>query len=246
MTLKIREFYSPNFNIIPRKKRSIKFVIFHYTGMKSEKAALNRLTKIQSQVSAHYFIKKNGNILRMVPDLYVAWHAGFSQWGNEILLNKSSIGIEISNPGHLNGYVNFSKKQVQSIIKLTKSLIKKYNIKKNNILGHGDVSPDRKKDPGEKFPWKILNNYNIGLWHQLKDNKLKTLRKKNVSLKEKKLFINNLIKIGYPKISKIIDKKEKYQIYLIKAFQRRFRPQLVNGKIDQECLIILNKIRTFY
>ena len=167
MTLKIREFYSPNFNIIPRKKRSIKFVIFHYTGMKSEKAALNRLSKIQSQVSTHYFIKKNGNILRMVPDLYVAWHAGFSQWGNEILLNKSSIGIEISNPGHLNGYVNFSKKQVQSIIKLTKSLIKKYNIKKNNILGHGDVSPDRKKDPGEKFPWRFLANKKIGVWHNL-------------------------------------------------------------------------------
>ena len=126
MTLKIREFYSPNFNIIPRKKRSIKFVIFHYTGMKSEKAALNRLTKIQSQDSAHYFIKKNGNILRMVPDLYVAWHAGFSQWGNDKLLNKSSIGIEISNPGHLNGYINFSKKQVQSIIKLTKSLIPRH------------------------------------------------------------------------------------------------------------------------
>ena len=88
MTLKIREFYSPNFNIIPRKKRSIKFVIFHYTGMKSEKAALNRLTKIQSQVSAHYFIKKNGETINLVPDLYEAWHAGKSSWKKKNRLNK--------------------------------------------------------------------------------------------------------------------------------------------------------------
>ena len=95
MTLKIREIYSPNFNIKPRKRKLIKFLVYHYTGMKKENDSINRLIKIQSEVSTHYFIKKNGEILRMVPDIYVAWHAGFSRWKKYKLLNKSSIGIEI-------------------------------------------------------------------------------------------------------------------------------------------------------
>ena len=245
MTLKIREFYSPNFNMGPRNRKSIKFLIFHYTGMTSEKAAINRLAKIQSEVSTHYFIKKNGNIIRMVPDIYVAWHAGISQWGKQKFLNKNSIGIEISNSGHQHGYVSFSNKQIKSIIKLTKILIKKYKIKKNNILGHSDIAPGRKKDPGEKFPWKILFRNKVGIWHNISNSRLIKLRRKNVSLKEIKLFISNLKKFGYPVKTKANDNKKKYMALLIKAFQRRFRPELINGKIDQECLIISNKITTF-
>ena len=135
--------------------------------MKSENAAIKKLTKIQSEVSTHYFIKKSGEVLRMVPDLYIAWHAGFSQWRNHKLLNKNSIGIEISNPGHQNRYIPFSKKQIKSTIKLSKILIKKYKIKKNNILGHSDIAPGRKKDPGEKFPWKILFRNKVGIWHNI-------------------------------------------------------------------------------
>ena len=124
--------------------------------MKNEKSAIKRLTDIQSQVAAHYLIKKNGEIINMVPDLYIAWHAGISYWNKENSLNKSSIGIEITNPGHQFGYENFSKKQINSLIKLSKILIKKYKINKKNFLGHSDIAPDRKKDPGEKFPWKYL------------------------------------------------------------------------------------------
>ena len=102
--------YSPNFDSIKRKSRQIKFLIFHYTGMKKERDAVNRLTNIQSEVSSHYLIKKNGDIVVMVPDLYVAWHAGKSFWKNFKSLNKNSIGIEISNPGHEHTYINFSKK----------------------------------------------------------------------------------------------------------------------------------------
>ena len=113
--------------------------------------------------------------------------------------------------------------------------------KKNNILGHADISPDRKKDPGEKFPWKILNKNRIGIWHNLNSNILIALRKKKISLKENKIFMINLIKFGYSKKSKKV-KEKKYKVLLIKAFQRRFRPELVNGKIDRECLVILNKL----
>ena len=126
MALKIRENYSPNFDPIVRKRKTIRFLIFHYTGMKSEIKAIKRLTEIQSEVGAHYFIKKNGEIIRMVPEIYKAWHAGISYWGKYKFLNKYSIGIELSNPGHQYGYVNFQKKQIKILIKLTKKLEKKY------------------------------------------------------------------------------------------------------------------------
>tara|TARA_B100002049_G_scaffold233534_1_gene214325 strand:- start:90 stop:737 length:648 start_codon:yes stop_codon:yes gene_type:complete len=210
--------------------------------MKKEKEAIQKLTNIQSEVSTHYFIKKNGEIIRMVPDLYVAWHAGISRWKKYKLLNKNSIGIEISNPGYQFGYVNFSKKQIKSLIKLTIILIKKYKINKNNILGHSDVAPDRKMDPGEKFPWEVLYKNKIGTWHNLNNNKLSFFRRKTVSVKEIRLFMKNLVKLGYPNKGSIVKNKEKYHRLLIKAFQRRFRPELINGNIDQECLLILNKL----
>ena len=242
MALKIREIYSPNFDSNRRKSKIIRFLIFHYTGMKKEKEAIQKLTNIQSEVSTHYFIKKNGEIIRMVPDLYVAWHAGISRWKKYKLLNKNSIGIEISNPGYQFGYVNFSKKQIKSLIKLTIILIKKYKINNNHILGHSDVSPDRKMDPGEKFPWEVLYKNKIGTWHNLNSNKLSFFRRKTVSVKEICLFMKNLVKLGYPNKGSIVKNKEKYHRLLIKAFQRRFRPELINGNIDQECLLILNKL----
>jgi len=234
--------YSPNFDEKKRNKKYIKYILFHYTGMKSENSAINRLTKIQSEVSSHYLIKNNGKIISLVPDSYTAWHAGVSSWKKIKGLNKYSIGIEISNPGHKHGYKNFSKKQINSLVKLSHFLIKKYKIKKNNILGHSDVSPERKMDPGEKFPWKKLSKKNIGLW-PLIDNKIliKFRNKKCNKLTENK-FLKNLFKIGY---SRYLDKeinKNKYHMFVIEAFQRRFRPELINGKIDLECLLISEKL----
>ena len=234
--------YSPSFSLKKRVKNQVKFIIFHYTGMKSEKSAIHRLTEIQSGVSSHYFIKKTGEIILMVPDLYVAWHAGISSWKNYNSLNKNSIGIEISNPGHQFGYVDFSKKQIKSLIKLSKFLIHKYKIKKDNILGHSDIAPDRKLDPGEKFPWELLFKNKIGFWHQLDKKKLKLLRENEISTQSKKLCKKKLKKLGYPSSSKILKNQFKFEKFLIKAFQRRFRPELINGKIDQECMIIINKL----
>ena len=238
MPLKIALNYSPNFYPKKRLKKEIRFIIFHYTGMKSSKAAIRKLTDIQSQVASHYFITHTGKIITLVPDLYTAWHAGISSWKDFKSLNKNSIGIEITNPGHQFGYRKFSKKQINSIINLSKLLIKKYKIDKKNFLGHSDIAPDRKKDPGEKFPWEYLAKKNIGIWHNLEKQKLKKLRKTKCNEITKKNFLNNLLKIGYSKKMRNNIKKREYLSLVVKAFQRRFRPELVNGKIDQECLLI--------
>ena len=232
--------YSPNFDVKKRKVKEIKFIIFHYTGMKKENQAITRLTNSKSKVSSHYLIKNNGEILTLVPDLYVAWHAGVSSWKNYKSINKYSIGIEISNPGHEYSYKKFSKKQIKSIIKLSIYLKKKYKIKSNFILGHSDIAPDRKKDPGERFPWKYLSKNKIGQWHYLNEKKLFKKRNRIVDRLEKNKFIKNLYKIGYPK--NILFNKYKYSKLLITAFQRRFRQELVNGIIDQECLFISNNL----
>jgi N-acetylmuramoyl-L-alanine amidase len=197
--MKIIHNYSPNFETKKRKSNQIKFIIFHYTGMKNELKAIKRLTSIKSKVSSHYLIKNNGEIVVIVPDLYIAWHAGISSWKSFKSLNKNSIGIEISNPGHNFNYKKFSKKQIGSIKKLSKFLIKKYKINQKNILGHSDIALDRKKDPGEKFPWKYLAKFKIGKWHSIPKHTLLKNREKKITTLDKKNFFTNLLKIGYSK-----------------------------------------------
>ena len=234
----IEQFYSLNFDQNKRSKRKIKYLVFHYTGMKTEKSAIKRLTNFNSKVSCHYFIKNNGEILTLVPDLYISWHAGISAWKKYRSINRNSIGIEISNPGHESTYKKFSKKQIKSVLKLSTFLVKKYNIKSNFILGHSDISPDRKKDPGEKFPWKLLSKYRIGVWHSVEKKFLNKCRFKKINKIEEKIFLKCLVKIGY-----FFKKNKINSISLyVKAFQRRFRPELINGKIDLECLEIAKSL----
>ena len=237
--LNLSKNYSINFDLPKRDKKKIIFIIIHYTGMKKETDAIKRLCDSKSKVSAHYFIKNNGKVLNMVPDLYAAWHAGESYWRKFQSLNRYSIGIEISNPGHDHRYKKFSSKQIRSLIKLLKYLMKKYNINKKDILGHSDIAPSRKKDPGEKFPWSKLASKNLCKWYDLSQSKI--LKNRNFKIKdiEEKFFFNNLYRIGYSKKDKNFKKKK---INLIKAFQRRFRQNLVNGKIDQECLLISKRL----
>ena len=206
--------------------------------MRSENKAIKRLTDLNSNVSCHYFIKRNGQIILIVPELYEAWHAGKSKWKKDISLNKNSIGVEISNRGHEFGYQNYSKEQIFSLIKLSKYLIKKYKINRSNILGHSDIAFERKKDPGEKFPWRYLANKKIGIWHKIDEKKLEKIRNKKITKNEILKFIKHLNKIGY--FVKNLSKNKKFK--LVKSFQRRFRQKLVNGKIDRECLIIGEKL----
>ena len=234
--LKIKPIYSINFDKVARSPKKIIYLIYHYTGMKSEKKAIERLRKKRSKVSCHYFIRKNGAIINMVPDRFIAWHAGISCWKKHLNLNDKSIGIEIQNAGHSNVYSRFSKKQIKSTLYLTKILKKKYNIKVKNILGHSDVAPFRKKDPGEKFPWKRLAKLNLCKWHNLNEKKIRKFRNLKVNNIEESLFYKNLRKIGYSKVS--FNSKKNLKNALIKAFQRKFRQNLINGKIDKECYLI--------
>ena len=139
----------------------------------------------------------------------------------------------------------FNKKQINSIIKLSKFLINKYKIKPKFILGHSDISPERKKDPGEKFPWHFLSKKKISYWHNLSRKKLLDARNKKINKIDKDIFLKNLYKIGYPQ-HYLFKKKVNHSEQLTKAFQRRFRQELINGKIDKECLIIsINIVKKF-
>ncbi len=229
--------YSPNFDLVKRSKKDIKYIIFHYTGMKNDKLAINKLTNFNSKVSCHYYIDKYGKLIQLVPDLYIAWHAGKSYWRGDKLLNSSSIGIEISNPGHEHGYKAFKRKQIKCLINISKILIKKYKIKKKNILGHSDVAPLRKKDPGEKFPWKFLADKKIGVWHKLNFRECNKLRSKKINI-DNIFFFKKLKKFGY-----FIDTSKKNEMKkIVNSFQRRFRPELIDGKIDKECFEIIKAL----
>mgnify|MGYP000268212923 FL=1 len=189
MSLNMNFNHISNFDKKKRSKNQIKLIVFHYTGMQSKIEAFKKLCSPKSKVSCHYFIDEIGNITKIVPEKFSAWHAGKSAWKNFKFLNKFSIGIELVNPGHDFGYRKFSKKQIHSLIKISKKLITKYNIIDSNIVGHSDIAPSRKKDPGEKFPWKKLANSKIGIWHNLKNKELKKNRRKKTNTNEKRIFI---------------------------------------------------------
>ena len=237
--MKISNIFSPNFSSKKRSNNSIKTIIIHYTGMQSERESLSRLTDLKSKVSSHFLINRNGKVFRLVNDDKIAWHAGKSSWGKYKNLNNNSIGIELVNKGHKFGYTNFKKKQISSLIKICRILIKKYKIKKKNVIGHSDIAPLRKIDPGEKFPWKLMADKKIGIWHDCKSNFLKKYRNiKNLEKKDKIKFIKSLHKIGYCFTSK----KKYFLAKIIKAFQRHYRKELINGHIDKECLIIAQNL----
>ena len=229
--------YSPNFSTNKRNIKNIKFIIIHYTGMKSEIKAINRLTDDKSKVSCHYFIKKNGQIICMVPENYIAWHAGVSSWKKIKRLNNYSIGIEIQNSGNISGLPNYKKIQINSLIKLCKFLKKKYNILPQNILGHSDIAYERKQDPGAKFPWHLLAKKNLSIWYKGNIKKLNKLRNIKIKKKQNIEFFKNLKKIGYKTAS-----NKKLRKLLIIAFQTKFRKEQINGKIDMECLMISKKL----
>ena len=219
--------FSPNFSFKKREKRQVKFVIIHYTGMQSEIESINRLKNPKYKVSCHYLISRKGEVVQMVKEKNIAWHAGKSKWKQFKNLNNYSIGIELVNKGHQFGYQNFSNQQISSLIKLCKNLKKKYLIKKENFLGHSDIAPLRKIDPGEKFPWKKLSKHGIGKWF-VKVNSKKEINKKKMEA----LFFKNLQKLGFRYFTNT--KKNLKNKMIVKAFQRHYLPNNINGKINQK------------
>ena len=224
-------------NYFPKKRfnNSIKFIIIHYTGMQSEIESIKRLKSVKSKVSCHYLINRKGLVRQMVDDNKVAWHAGKSKWKTFRNLNEFSIGIELVNRGHEFGYQNFSSSQIATLIKLCNKLKKKYKVKKENFLGHSDIAPLRKLDPGEKFPWRRLGKLNIGTWY-----KKRNIKKKTKSISQKKieqLFFTNIHKIGY-RYFKINRRNKKKDKLIIRSFQQHYLPEKVTGKIDKKTLQI--------
>ena len=219
--------FSPNFSKKRRTAREITFVIIHYTGMQSEIESINRLKNYRSKVSCHYLINRNGKVIQMVKDENIAWHAGKSKWKKFTNLNNRSIGIELVNKGHRFGYQNFTKMQIKKLIILCKKLKKKYRIKKDNFLGHSDIAPLRKIDPGEKFPWEKLSKFNLGKWYPRHKLGLK------INLKKlDKIFFKNLKKLGYRYFN--IERRNLNDKKIIKSFQQHYLPKNVTGKIDQK------------
>ena len=195
--------------------------------MQSEIESIKRLKNPRQKVSCHYLINRKGEVIQMVKDKNIAWHAGKSRWKEFKNLNTNSIGIELVNKGHRFGYQNFSKKQIKSLIRLCTNLKKKYSIRKENFLGHSDIAPLRKIDPGEKFPWKKLSIYNLGKWFKKGPNNLLQNKKKIETL-----FFKNLRKIGYKYFN--LTKRNATDRRIIKSFQLHYLPKNVTGKIDKK------------
>jgi N-acetylmuramoyl-L-alanine amidase len=205
---------SPNFNdrLLP-----ISMVVLHYTGMRTAGEALARLCDPSSQVSAHYLIDEDGTVTCMVPEEKRAWHAGKSYWRGESDINSASIGIELVNPGHEFGYRPFPEPQMDALLPLLADMMDRHDIPRANVVGHSDVAPARKVDPGEYFDWARLGE--LGLALEIPKAKM------NLFYDNPGAFYLGLERFGYD----IIDGRA-----AVAAFQRRWRPEYIDGEIDGE------------
>ncbi|MDE2476226.1 MAG: N-acetylmuramoyl-L-alanine amidase [Alphaproteobacteria bacterium] len=213
---------SPNFDERP-PNTPIDILLLHYTGMQTGAAAVARLCDPEAGVSAHYTVDEDGTVFSHVPEERRAWHAGISFWAGARDVNARSIGIEIVNPGHEFGYRSFPDVQIEAVIELAREVIQRRKIPVARVLGHSDVAPARKMDPGELFPWGKLALAGVGLWPQTRRHRL------NVP------FEDGLRTFGYG----LPPDMEVQPPTVIEAFQRHFRPARIDGRPDAECEAIL-------
>ena len=205
---------SPNFEV--RKKRKIKYILIHYTNLPSTKISLEYLLNKKNKVSSHYLVNPQGKIYSLVEEKNIAWHAGISSWKDDKNLNKNSIGIELQNSGVAGTYEKFSNIQILILEKLIKKIQAQYGVLNSNVLGHSDIAPDRKIDPGPKFPWRRLFNKNIGIMPKLLNPK----STQNISSKQIKSLQLLLKEFGYKlKINGFMDKQTLLVLY---AFQSHY------------------------
>jgi len=209
----IIEHPSPNYE--PRREGPIDILLIHYTGMTSTTAALERLSDPVTKLSSHYLIDEAGTVYQLVDEASRAYHAGVSYWAGILDINSRSIGIELANPGHDWGYHDFPAAQMGALLFLSQAILARHPIPPHRVLGHSDVAPDRKQDPGERFDWRWLADHGIGLWPDLSGP---------VTLLEPQA---GLARIGYD-----VDGKELST--LTRAFQRHWRQSRVDGLIDAE------------
>ncbi|MEA2991227.1 MAG: N-acetylmuramoyl-L-alanine amidase [Alphaproteobacteria bacterium] len=232
--------YSPN-NDERRNGKPPDMILLHYTGMAGAQDALDRLCSAESKVSAHYFVFEDGRIVQSVPEARRAWHAGVSSWSGETDINSCSIGIEIANPGHDFGYPDFAKRQIAAVIALCRGIIARRNIAPERVLGHSDVAPARKQDPGEKFPWKLLHNSGVGQW--VKPSPV-IERGPRLTLGDEHDDVHNLqlalADFGYGVI--LNGKFDETTRDVVTAFQRHFRPARIDGIADDSTLRTLDAL----
>jgi len=218
---------SPNHDARP-DGTPIDMLVLHYTGMQSGAAAIERLCDPQAKVSAHYCIEENGTICALVPEARRAWHAGVSWWRGERDINARSIGIELVNPGHEWGYRPFPEKQMAALIELAGDILTRHPIPKRNVVGHSDVAPARKQDPGELFDWRRLAGRGIGLWPDPIDLPRGMKGADALGL---------LAHIGYD--PKAAMPGHEVLPTLVMAFQRHFRQSVVDGGLDEETAMLI-------
>jgi N-acetylmuramoyl-L-alanine amidase len=205
-------------------------IVLHYTGMPDDAAALERLRAPASEVSAHYFVFEDGRIMQLVQESRRAWHAGVASWAGETDLNSCSIGIEIANPGHDHGYRDFPKRQIAAVTALCRSIQTRMTIPATRVLGHSDIAPARKQDPGEKFPWRTLYDSGVGHWvrpAKITDGALLSLgdRGDAVAAMQK-----SLAEYGYG--IAVNGSYDSAMHEVVAAFQRHFRPERADGVTD--------------
>jgi N-acetylmuramoyl-L-alanine amidase len=235
--LPIRERISPNHGCRGEPLR-IDMLVLHYTGMTTAAAALDRLCDPAARVSAHYVVEENGAIWRLVPERLRASHAGHSCWESESDLNIVSIGVEIVNPGHEWGYRPFPAEQMTAVEQLCCDILSRRPIPPYRVVGHSDIAPDRKSDPGELFDWPRLARAGIGIWPQARPD-LARGRGRGIGVVERAACLANLAAIGYcvrPDTEAIV----------VAAFQRRFRPERWDGRLDAETSRRLSEVRAAY
>ncbi|MGH7002872.1 MAG: N-acetylmuramoyl-L-alanine amidase [Alphaproteobacteria bacterium] len=224
MTSAIVDRASPNFNDRPGDV-GIDLLILHYTGMQTAEMALQRLCDPVAKVSAHYTIDEDGTIYRHVAEEKRAWHAGVSYWAGARNINDRSIGIEIVNPGHDFGYREFPDAQIAAVIELGRAIVARHGIPRERVLGHSDIAPKRKIDPGELFPWPRLAKEGLGLWV----DKPRIDISRSIQMPE---IQADLAAIGYEcPATGVLDENTRAAIA---AFQRHWRPKLVTGIPDGE------------
>jgi N-acetylmuramoyl-L-alanine amidase len=225
-----------------RQGRVPDLILLHYTGMQTGEAALQRLCAADSNVSAHYVVFENGRIVQCVPEGFRAWHAGVSFWAGENDINSSSIGIEIVNPGHDFGYPNFPLRQTAAVISICRSIITRRGpISADRILGHSDVAPARKQDPGEKFPWDLLSESGIGHW--VRPAPL-NIAGPTIGPGDSGDQVTRLQRVlrGYGYGIEETGSYDEATRGVVIAFQRHFRPARVDGVADASTILTLRAL----
>lgn len=223
--MRLSDHPSPNFN---DRKRPVCALVLHYTGMETAEAALARLRDPAASVSAHYVVKEDGAILRLVAEDKRAWHAGLGVWRGETDMNSASVGVEIVNGGHDFGLPPFPDVQISAVISLCRAILARWDIPPSGVIGHSDLAPDRKTDPGERFPWRRLAQAGVGLFPEGPD----------AAGADEAAARRDLSAIGYGEAFALAD--------VVRAFQRRYRPQRINGVLDAETAGLIRAVRRLH